>query len=214
MKRYILSLAIICFLAGNAYSQTSYASLPSQYYTFSWNIAFPLGDFSEYWVEDPSLTGFDFGARYNVNDVIMAGFNIGSQRINQLHENTTYSLPDKGIAITADNYRITWMVPFQAVIAKHFLQDGKVSPYIGLGIGGDYMQHHLVIQEYDIYKEQWDFSLSPEIGALVRLGSYGQWGILAAFNYKWTTNKIEVYEESIDNLSMLNLKIGFVYIVE
>jgi hypothetical protein len=70
------------------------------------------------------------------------------------------------------------------------------------------MQHHLVIQEYDLYKEKWDFSLVPEIGALVRFNSYSSWGLLVAFNYKWTTNKIELYEQTSENLQMLNLKVG------
>ncbi len=46
-----------------------------------------------------------------------------------------------------------------------------ISPFVGLGIGGDYMEHHLMIQEYDMYEERWDFSLNPEIGALAKFGN-------------------------------------------
>ncbi len=45
----------------------------------------------------------------------------------------TYTIPDKGIAITANNYRFTWMVPFQAVVAYHFNPDKMISPFVGLG---------------------------------------------------------------------------------
>jgi hypothetical protein len=88
-----------------------------------------------------------------------------------------------------------------------------VSPYLSLGIGGDYMEHHLMIQEYDIYKTRWDFSLTPEVGALVKFGNFSSWGALVAFNYKWTTNQIELYQTTSKDLQMLNLKVGLVLIV-
>jgi hypothetical protein len=205
MKKYILSLSIILALTLNVGAQDY--SLPSQYYTLSWNITFPQGDFKD-WADETSLNGFDFGGRYLIMDGLMAGFNLSWQRVDKLYENTTYTLPDRGVAITADNYRITYMVPFQAVLAYHLLPDKMITPYVSLGIGGDYMQHHLVIQEYDLYKDKWDFSLTPEIGALVRFNSYSSWGLLLAFNYKWTTNKIELYQTTSENLQMLNLKVG------
>ena len=106
------------------------------------------------------------------------------------------------------------MVPFQAVIGWHFIPEKMVSPYVSLGIGGDYMEHHLLVQEYDIYETNWDFSLTPEVGALVKFGYYANWGAIVAFNYKWTTNKIVLYNDRTSkDLQMLNLKVGVAYIL-
>ena len=106
------------------------------------------------------------------------------------------------------------MVPFQAVVAYHFMPEKMISPYVGLGIGGDYMEHHLLVQEYDLYKTRWDFSLTPEVGALMKFGYFSQWGALVAFNYKWTTNKIEFTNNvKSGDLQMLNLKVGLVMII-
>ncbi|MCX6246008.1 MAG: hypothetical protein NTU98_15045 [Bacteroidetes bacterium] len=182
------------------------------YYTFSWNNTFPVGDFNK-WVSQPSMAGFDIGGRYIIMQGLTAGFNMSWQRVSKDYDAQTYTIPDKGIAITATNYRFTWMVPFQGVIGWHFMTSKIVSPYVSLGIGGDYMEHHLLIQEYDIYKTVWDFSLTPEVGALVKFG-VSDWGAIVAFNYKWTTNKIEVYETKSKNLSMMNLKIGLAYILK
>jgi opacity protein-like surface antigen len=214
-KTYIIIL--LAFLAiGSVQAQGTPASLgykPSSYYTFSWNMTFPMGDFHD-WVKEAGLAGFDIGGRYFINHSgLAAGFNISWNRVAAQYDNETYTVPDKGIAITATNYRFTWMVPFQAVIAYHFNTEKMISPYVGLGIGGDYMEHHLMIQEYDLYKERWDFSLTPEVGALVKFGNYSSWGGLVAFNYKWTTNKIEFYEKESTNLSMLSLKVGIAYII-
>jgi len=215
MKKIILILAVFIMMAGSSQSQDKPASLgftPRSYYTFSWNTTFTMGDFSK-WVGNASPAGFDLGGRYFIKGGLAAGFNISWQRVSEKYSNETYTIPDMGLAITADNYRFTWMVPFQGVIAYHFMQDKLVSPYLSLGIGGDYMEHHLMIQEYDIYKTRWDFSLTPEVGALIKFGNFSSWGALVAFNYKWTTNQIELYQQTYKDLQMLNLKVGIVMIV-
>jgi hypothetical protein len=214
MKKILILTAFI-FLTGIAQSQDKSASpgfKPSSYYTFSWNTAFTLGDFNK-WVGTASPAGFDLGGRYFLDGGLVTGFNIGWQRISQSYPYQTYYGKD-GSAITATNYRFTWMVPFQAVVAYHLMPEKIFSPYLQLGIGGDYMEHHLIVQEYDIYRTRWDFSLTPEIGALMRLGAASNWGILVAFNYKFTTNKIELYNDrSSKNLQMMDLKVGLVYVI-
>jgi opacity protein-like surface antigen len=214
MKKFIFTVILFVFGVSMTQAQDmgSLSSAPSSYYSFSWNIVFPMGDFNK-WVSKAGLEGFDFGGQYYIKNGLAAGFDIAWARVYQDYNNQTYTIPDKGIAITADNYRFTWMVPFQAVIAYHINPDKMFSPYIGLGIGGDYMEHHLLVQEYDIYEDQWDFSLTPEIGAIVKFGQTTNWGGLVAFNYKWTTNKIDIYHDKTSDLSMLDLKIGLVYLV-
>jgi opacity protein-like surface antigen len=208
----IVILFVLAFATTQAQDNKEPGYMPHSYYTFSWNNTFPMGDFHD-WVGTPSMAGFDIGGRFFVKNGLAVGFNISWQRVSELYENTTYTIPDKGLAITADNYRFTWMVPFQAVVAYHLMPTKMISPYIGLGIGGDYMEHHLLVQEYDIYQTVWDFSLTPEIGALVKFGAFSQWGALVAFNYKWTTNKIELYESKSKNLQMLDLKVGLTYVI-
>ena len=215
MKKILLIFTVFILITEMAQSQDKPASLgfaPKSYYTVSWNTTFTMGDFNK-WVGNASPAGFDLGGRYFIKNGLAVGWNISWQRVSQIYDNQTYTIPDKGIAINAENYRFTWMVPFQAVVAYHFIPEKMVSPYIGLGIGGDYMEHHLMIQEYDIYKTRWDFSLTPEVGALVKFGNFSQWGALVAFNYKWTTNKIELYETTSQNLQMLNLKVGIAMII-
>lgn len=216
MKKILLILTIFACMTGVAQAQdnppASMGFTPSSYYTFSWNTTFTMGDFNK-WVGNASPAGFDMGGRYFINNGLNVGWNISWQRVSQIYSDQTYTIPEKGIALNAENYRFTWMVPFQAVVAYNLMPDKMVSPYIGLGIGGDYMEHHLLIQEYDIYKTRWDFSLTPEIGALIKFGNYSSWGALVAFNYKWTTNQIEIYQTKSKDLQMLNLKVGLAMII-
>jgi hypothetical protein len=214
MKKAALVLIVALLVAGTARAQepSSTGYKPSSYYTFSWNMIFPMGDFNK-WVGEAGLASFDFGGRYLIKGGLAAGFNVGWGRAAAEYDDETYTIPDKGIAITATNYRFTWMVPFQAVVAYHLNPEKMVSPFIGLGIGGDYMEHHLMIQEYDIYEERWDFSLNPEIGVLAKFGNFSNWGALASVGYKWTTNQIEFLNNDTKNLQMLNVKVGIVMIV-
>jgi hypothetical protein len=215
MKKIFIILMLVAFAAGNATSQDQPHGLgfaPKSYYTFAWNTTFTLGDFTK-WVANGSPAGFDFGGRYMVQKGLFAGFNFGWQRVSQSYGYQTY-YGDDGGAITATNYRFTWMVPFTACVGYHFMPDKLVSPYFCLGIGGDYMEHHLLVQEYDIYKTRWDFTLVPEVGALVKFGEFSSWGGLIAFNYKWTTNQIELTNNlKTGDLSMLNLKVGVVLLI-
>ncbi len=213
MKKAILILMMVVLTGGLVSGQDlSPTHSMRSYYTFSWNNTFPMGDFSK-WVDRASCAGFDIGGRFLVMEGLTVGFNVSWQRVGQSYDYETFTIPEKGIAINATNYRMTWMVPMQAVIAYHFVPDRLISPYIGLGIGGDYMEHHLMIQEYDFYETKGDFTLTPEVGALVKFGRYANWGALVAFNYKWTTNKIEIYQEKSKNLQMLDLKVGLVFVV-
>jgi opacity protein-like surface antigen len=215
MKKILTFMIAVLLAATFVQGQTSAPSLgyrPASYYTFSWNTTFPIGDFHD-WVSQPSPAGFDFGGRYMIQKGLFAGFNFGWYRVQKEYDKTTYTIPDQGIAITATNYRFTWMVPWQAVIGYHIHPESMISPYVSLGIGGDYMEHHLMVQEYDIYKTRWDFSLEPEIGAIAKFGNFSNWGAVLAGNYKWTTNKIELYQKTSSNLSMFNIKLGLVYII-
>jgi opacity protein-like surface antigen len=215
MKKILLILTVFILMTGMAQSQDKPSSLgytPSSYYTLSWNTTFTIGGFKD-WVGNASPAGFDIGGRYFIKGGLAAGFNFAWQRVSQIYDFETF-YGENGQAITATNYRFTWMTPFQAVIAYHLMPEKMFSPYVGLGIGGDYMEHHILVQDKDIYKTRWDFSLTPEVGALVRFGNFSQWGALVAFNYKWTTNQIE-FGKNFDtgNLSMLNLKVGLAMII-
>lgn len=209
MKKIFSILCLVFLISGfvRAQDTPSVGYQPNSYYTFTWNTFFPLGDLHD-WVSQPSPAGFDFGGRYLIKGGLTAGFNFGWQRISKIYDDQTYTIPDKGIAITASNYRFTWMVPFQAVVAYHLNPEKLVSPYAGLGIGGDYMEHHLLIQEYDLYETCWDFSLTPEVGITAKFGRFSNWGAVLAFNYKWTTNKIEIYTTKSKDLQMLALRVG------
>jgi len=217
MKKTFIILMIGLLFTGTVSAQDqgtkpTFGYKPSSYYSFGWNTLWTIGDFNK-WVGNGSPAGFNLGGRYFIPGTnFAAGFNIQWQRVWQDYPQQTF-YGDNGVALTAMNYRFTWMVPFQAAIDYYFIPSKMISPYISLGIGGDYMEHHLLIQDLDIYKTRWDFSLTPEIGVLIKFGAFSNFGANIAFNYKWTTNQIDFSGNSLKNLQMLQLRVGLCYIL-
>lgn len=215
MKKIFLFICATILTCATVPAQEQSVNLgytPGSLYTMSWNTTFTLGDYNK-WVGNASTAGFDIGGRWFISHNMTAGFNLSWQRVGQSFGYQTF-YGDDGSAVTATNYRFTWMVPFQGAVAWHFMSDKMFSPYLGLGVGGDYMEHHLLIQDYDIYHNRWDFSLTPEVGALIRFGYFSNWGFLIAGNYKWTTNRIEFkHNWNSEHLQMINMKIGVVMFV-
>jgi len=209
MKKIISIIVLFFLFAGVSMAQESGKPgyKPGSYYTFTWDVGFPVGDMNK-WAGQTSPAGWDFGGRYLLQKGLTVGFNIGWQRIGKIYDDETFTIPEKGLAINAENYRLTWMVPFQAVVAYHLKPASIISPYIGLGIGGDYAEHHLLIQEYDVYETRWDFALAPEIGVLAKFGAFSNWGAIIAVNYKWTTNYVDIYDTKFNNLAWFNLRVG------
>ncbi|MFC2102217.1 hypothetical protein ACFLS7_04410 [Bacteroidota bacterium] len=214
MKKIVLLIGITLAFTAAATSQDlkpTGGMMPHSYYTITWNSTFTLGDFNK-WVGSGSPAGMGFGGRYFIDKGFNAGFDISWQRVSQAYGYETY-YGDDGSAITATNYRFTWMVPFQITAGYMFKPASTISPYVSLGIGGDYMEHHLVVQEYDFYEKRWDFALNPEIGALVKFGYYKSIAALVAVNYKWTSNTINILDEKSGYLSMIGLRVGICFMV-
>ncbi|MEI7898317.1 MAG: hypothetical protein WCJ26_14865, partial [bacterium] len=110
MKKIYITLFTLVLFASASLAQEKPVSLgftPSSYYTFSWNTTFTMGDFNK-WVGNASPAGFDLGGRYFIKGGLAAGFNIMWQRVSQSYGYETFYGTDGG-AITATNYRFTWM---------------------------------------------------------------------------------------------------------
>jgi opacity protein-like surface antigen len=219
MKKIIFISALFILVTGLVQGQDMGApktmgSGIDQYYSFGWNFTFPLGGFHD-WVDQAGVVGGVFGYRKVINNKLIVGMDLGWERVSAEYPNQMYQDPTTGVAITATNYRFTYMIPWQAVVGYQMNSDKMISPYVTLGIGTDYMEHHLVVQEYDIYKYRWDFSLTPEVGTVIKFGNYSNWAGLVAVNYKWTTNEIDnkFLNQTASNLSMVNIKVGLAYVI-
>jgi hypothetical protein len=96
MKKTAIVLILVFLVMGftQAQEKSSLGYKPSSYYTFSWNMTFPMGDFKD-WVSEAGLAGFDMGGRYFVKNGLAVGWNISFNRVATEYPNGTYTIPSR-----------------------------------------------------------------------------------------------------------------------
>jgi hypothetical protein len=80
--------------------------------------------------------------------------------------------------------------------------------YTGLGIGALSAGEHIIIQDIDVWDNNWGFLLSPEIGLLIPFGADNYWGANITAGYNWSTNKADIGGIRFDNRQSFYMNIG------
>jgi hypothetical protein len=214
MKKILLVSISSLLIAFNVSAQDQALSgfSPASLYNISWCISVPLGSFSSF-INNVSPAGGNFTGRYFLKKGLAVGFEFGwNNYYKQYPRNTYYG--DGGLAITAVHYTYAFVVPWKAGVYYYLLPAAIVDPYIGLSFGGDYMEEHVIIQEYDIYNTQWGFTMSPEVGILVKFGRLSHWGATAAAQYWFNTNSFRFTDNKDYNaMQGFNFNVGITYML-
>jgi len=185
---------------------------PASLYSLSWTLSLPVGNFNSF-INTVSPSGGNFTGRYFLKDGIAVGFEFGWNNYYGKNSRNTY-YGDDGLAITAIFYTYAFVVPWKAGFFYYFLPFAIADPYIGLSLGGDYMEEHIMVQDYDIYNTQWGFTMSPEIGVLIKFGKFSHWGANVSAQYWFNTNSFSFTEKnSYSTMQGLNFNIGLTYLL-
>jgi outer membrane protein len=206
MKKIIfIMLVALIGLSTNLHAQRR------QYYSAGWDVSFPMGSFSDY-ISDPSLRGAFFSGNIFVTDAVSVGFKFG---YNSYHENRgreTYYI-DNGLAMTAATYNYAVMAPMQVGGYYHFNVGNMIEPYIGLGLGVNYIDEEIYLQDWEVYDSQWSFLLNPEIGVRISLGETPlALGVRCGYNFNF--NSFEAFGTKYDNFQSLNLGLSLSYTIK
>lgn len=206
MKKFIaFILFLILFGSGMVHGQSKPVG---SYYSLNWNISVPIGDFNQ-WIAPASFFGFSATGRYFLVDGFGLGWHLGYNNYYEKDNYETYYFD--GGAISAAHYNYTYMVPFKMDIFYHYKPASLISPYISLGIGGNYQENHLLIQDMDFYENTWNFILNPEVGTVIRFDKGSSWGVRLGVGYLFTTAKSDFAD--LKNFQSVNFMIGIVYTV-
>ncbi|MCX6283551.1 MAG: hypothetical protein NTW31_04860 [Bacteroidetes bacterium] len=213
MKKTV-TLIIVVLLAFTARAQEPAAAgyNPSSAYTLSWALSVPLGSFNDF-INNVSPAGGNFSGRYFLKKGFAIGFEFGWNNYYEKYPRMTYS-GDDGLAITGIHYTYAFVIPWKAGAYYYFMPSAIADPYVGLSFGGDYMEEHIIVQEYDIYETQWGFTLSPELGALIKFGRYSHWGANVSAQYWFNTNSFDFNDfKTYSTMQGLNFNVGLTYIL-
>ena len=154
-----------------------------------------------------SFEGINVNWAYFVTENIAVGLDLS---YNNFHEKVGQKIyrPDANTAVNAAQYRYTQVFPIKVQGKYFFNPSGSVMPYAGLGIGALSAGQHIVIQDIDVWDNNWGFLLSPEIGMLIPVGPAGNWGVNVTAGYNWSTNKSDVGKIKVDNRQSIYFNIG------
>jgi hypothetical protein len=214
LKRIYLVIIPLFFLTPRIQAQEKAPAgfSPTSLYSLSWSISFPLGSFNSF-INNVSPAGGNFTGRYFLKKGLALGFEFGWNNYYKKYPRNTFYCDD-GLAITGVYYTYAFVVPWKAGVYYYFQPLAIVDPYVGLSLGGDYMEEHIMVQEYDIYNTQWGFTMSPEIGLLVKFGKFSHWGATASAQYWFNTNSFSFTDyNTYSTLQGLNFNAGLTYML-
>ena len=117
---------------------------------------------------------------------ISAGLALDWSNYEQSFARQTFEKPDGSGAITSDFVAQVYQVPFTATVHYYFEGSKKVEPYIGVALGGQYMEQSLYYNVYVSDDNNWGFVARPELGLIINPQHKG-WGFLVGAYYSYAT---------------------------
>lgn len=113
-------------------------------------------------------------------------------------------------AITTDQQRSAFQVPFGAT-ATYTLCNGKyVKPYIGAKMGAMFARNTTYFGASGLYDKGWGFYVSPELGLKI-FPTGKHWGFHVAGYYSYGTNKTRTLTCDIDGQNNAGFRLGVIF---
>ncbi len=208
MKKIFSFLLITCLTFGGLSAQ----GYVKQYYTLGWQMTQPVGDFSDF-ANQYSLRGGYFDGKFFLKENISIGFNLSYDGFNEEKDRSTYSV-GPGTVVTASVYNYVVEVPITFGGFYHFRKTtDMIQPYAGLGIGLNYITEHTIVQDWDIYDDQWAFIVKPEVGMYVPFGATSPFGFNVKVAYEINTNSLSTSQRDYDYLQAFNIGLGITCLI-
>jgi opacity protein-like surface antigen len=121
------------------------------------------------------------------------------------YEEKPYGSYNMGTAtLTGYQYRYNNLFPMLVNGQYHFLSEGMIKPYLGLGIGTVYNLRNTDMGTWTIEENNWHFLMSPEAGVVINVSPYV--GIKVNAKYD---NAFKISEA--DGFANLNFNFGVVF---
>ncbi|HEX6227484.1 MAG TPA: hypothetical protein VFZ52_23870 [Chryseolinea sp.] len=176
------------------------------YFYFNWNGNIPLS--SKEYIDNTSGRGAKVGYRvfFGRNRRLSAGLDLNWAQYDQYKPKETFE--NENGAITTDYFNYIYSYGLTASSQYYFPlgEKERFFPYVGLGLGANYNDYRVYYNIYTDTDRRAGFLARPEAGILVRFGSRGRVGAMAAVHYDFSTNKSDVVDYS--NFSTVGFQLG------
>jgi hypothetical protein len=194
MKKILLS-AIFAVFAISAFSQMNLTS-------FQYSMGFGAGSMHDY-ISSASFRGFTFDYRKAVNNNVGLGLDLGWNVFYKEMPYATYE--GTNITYSGKQWRYSNHFPMLFAADYYAVNEGKVVPYGGLGIGTMYSLQNTDMATYTFEKDAWHFALRPELGILIKTAPGVGFNIVSKYYYGFKAGDLPAQ-------GYFTVNVGFVFV--
>jgi opacity protein-like surface antigen len=167
----------------------------------NFTVANPTGSFKDF-IEESSWRGWTANLLYGVNEKISVGLGIGFHDFYQKYPRAVYKLQEGGdISAVLTNSLQT--IPILASVQYNFLPEAAIQPYVGAGIGGNFIIYNQYVGEFANTSSNFGFAVRPEAGVYIPIGKR-DFGI----NINGVYNYMPYKKNGMDNVSSWGVGAG------
>jgi opacity protein-like surface antigen len=199
MKKYIkiAILALVVLTATEGFGQKSF-------FAMTYSTTMPLGKTKDF-ISNYSWRGFALEGRAMVTpNIAMGGYAAWNVMYNKFSGTFVSERNGNEVSYTGTQQRYYNSFPIMVTGFYQFMNNRKVIPYLGTGIGVFRNEERVDIGVWSISSNGWQFGFQPEVG--VMLGNGGDTNLLISlkYNYGLKTKDMAAY-------SGLNINIGLAF---
>ena len=199
MKKLIITLSLVFILAASGLAQ-------SNLFGIGWEINIPSNN---NYVKKTSYAGGRMEYRHFFNKKFSDGVALNWATYEQFLPRQTFTIFYCNKAVTSDFVAQIYQLPITATAHYYFIETDLFKPYIGLAVGGQYLEQSLYYNVYVSDDNGWGFVARPELGTIIKTSVLNKWGFLAAVNYSYSTNKTEIINS--DSFKNIGFTIGVAF---
>lgn len=195
MKKIYITTVLLIGLMFNSNAQSFWA--------LNWDITKGAGGTGDF-IGNVNFRGLSFDGRVFINDNISVGGQVGWKTMyEKLTDLPPIEIEEDGISGDISGTQMHYLNVFPALVTSHYYFDsGNVKPYIGIGLGGVWVEQKNEIGLKSFYADSYAFGAQPEIGVFIPFG-YSGTGLNLALRYLYGTSVGD-----LDSLSMFTFAIG------
>ncbi len=198
MKKIYLTALLIIGLVFSSNAQSSY-------WTINWDMSAGMGETGDF-VNTFNFRGMSFDGRGFINSNVTIGGFLEWVTLYEKESNLPpYEFGSEDVGGSISGTQSRYLNVFPILVTSHYYFDtgSDTKPYVGIGLGGVYVESRLDLGMNYFYEDTFGFAAMPEVGVYVPFG-YSGTGLNLAVRYLYGSAAGD-----LDTLSMFSFAVGF-----